>query len=267
MNTSDDDIDLILRRAGSRWRAGQPPAPPVDLDRIQASRLGARRWSRRWLPAVAAASVALIAAAGIVAIPQLSQPDVAGNPPGVVDVVRSQLLVRNGDEVRVAGEVIAAPGRPVIVCVSQGLPRPSDTPPTCPPSASLTVIGVEMDRLSGLTTIRGVRSGFAQLTGVWTDRSIAVREQGPLPTKPSPLPTLPGHKPFDPKDVAQANAAMRAFAQRHGLDDKSAPGWMLVSVDKRGAFSLPVIDEPTFAELQRIGLNYFVWNPAVLPNR
>jgi hypothetical protein len=264
MNTPDDDVDLILRRAGSDWRAAQPPALPLDLDRIRTG----RRRPRRWMPLLAAASVAAIAAAGIVAIPNRSQPDLAANPPAVVDQIRAQLLVRNGDQVRVAGEVIAAPGRPVIVCVSAGSPRPIGEPPTCPDYASLTVTGVDLDRLSGQTTTRGVRSGFGTLTGVWTDRHVAVREQGVQPTGPWPLPQLPQHRPFAPDDVERANAAMRDYVRRHGLDGKSFDGaWMLVTVDRRGGFRLPVIDEPTLVELRRIGLNYFVWNPAVRPIR
>jgi hypothetical protein len=174
-----DEVDDLLAKAGAQWRAGQPSAPEPDLDRITAG--GGRRF-RRWVPAVAAASVAVIAAAALV-VPGSGEEKVAEPAHTLASGNKtdpSGLLVRNGDRVEVDGQVIAAPGKPVVFC--QPLPTPAvgglpEAPPSCPANHAVKLTGVDLDRLSQPSTIQGVRSGSAHLIGIWTDGSIAVQEQ------------------------------------------------------------------------------------------
>jgi hypothetical protein len=175
----NDEVDDLLAKAGAQWRAGQPSAPEPDLDRITA---GVDRRFRRWVPAVAAASVAVIATAALV-VPGSGDEKVAGpgpTPTSGYEADPSNLLVRNGDRVEVDGLVIAAPGKPVVFC--QPLPIPAvggrpEAPPSCPTNHAVKLTGVDLDRLSRPSTIQGVRSGSAHLIGIWTDGSIAVQEQ------------------------------------------------------------------------------------------
>jgi hypothetical protein len=174
-----DEVDDLLAKAGAQWRAGQPSAPEPDLDRITA---GADRRFRRWVPAVAAASVAVIAAAALV-VPGSGE-EKAAEPAHILasgnKTDPASLLVRNGDRVEVDGLVIAAPGKPVVFC--RPLPRAAvgglpESPPRCPANHAVELTGVDLDRLSQPSTIQGVRSGSAHLIGIWTDGSIAVQEQ------------------------------------------------------------------------------------------
>ena len=69
-----DEVDDLLTRAGARWRADQPSAPEPDLERM----LGGCRRPRGWVPALAAASVAAIAAAALTVLPGGDKEPVAG---------------------------------------------------------------------------------------------------------------------------------------------------------------------------------------------
>ena len=72
-----DEVDDLLTRAGARWRADQPSAPEPDLDHI----VGGRRRPRRWVPALAAASVAAIAAAALIVLPDGANEPAATDTP------------------------------------------------------------------------------------------------------------------------------------------------------------------------------------------
>ncbi|HEY0691184.1 MAG TPA: hypothetical protein VGD71_19365 [Kribbella sp.] len=180
MNPSDEVEDLLVK-AGEQWRSEQPSAPEPDLHRITG---GGHRSTRRWVPALAAASVAVVATAALLVLPESGG---AGNVAEPVQILASgnndpsNLLVRNGDRVEVQGQVIAAPGNPVVFCKPMSQPaifRPGPTPPpSCRPPQQVELTGVDLDRLSIPSTIQGVRSGLARLVGVWTDGSIAVQEQ------------------------------------------------------------------------------------------
>jgi len=198
-----DEIDELLTRAGAQWRAGQPSAPEPDLDRIT----GAGRRPRRWVPALAAASVVAVAAATLTLLPH-NEP-VAAPPSSTPEVVQSVvlgnqktaandgLLVRNGAKVRVSGEIIAAPDVAPVFCPSRPIPTigfaPGSEPaPTCPANLKVTLKGLDLSRLTDLLTIRGVRTGRATVTGIWTDRTIAVQEQSAPTPEPDPAtPPLP----------------------------------------------------------------------------
>ncbi|MEV6281641.1 hypothetical protein [Kribbella sp. NPDC051770] len=177
--TPTDEIDELLRQAGSRWRSDQPSPPEPDLERIT------RKPPRRWVvPALAAAGVAVIATAAIIVLPNRDEPVVA---PG--NGKEHPLQVRDGDKVEVTGEVIAAPGVPVQYCLPVPTAAPLEAgtpkPPACAPGAGVDLTGVDLTRLVGLNVIGGVTSGNARLVGVWKAGSIAVEEQSaPPPVEP-----------------------------------------------------------------------------------
>ncbi|MEV0285763.1 hypothetical protein AB0H36_16745 [Kribbella sp. NPDC050820] len=200
-----DEVDDLLTRAGARWRADQPSAPEPDLDRI----MGGRRRPRAWVPALAAASVAAIAAAALTVLPGGEQEPTAG-PPSVAegnatpqlaeapaDPANDQLLVRPGDKVQAGGEIIAAPGQDPVFCPSRptnlvGYPPGQEPAPVCPAELAVTLKNVDLGRLGNVRTTKGVRTGTATLTGTWADRSIEVQEQKAfVPPQATPLPTLP----------------------------------------------------------------------------
>jgi len=92
------------------------------------------------------------------------------------------LLVKPGDRVQVSGLVIAAPGKAAVFCPVEGGPDvgypPGQEPaPTCQPEFSVTLNGVDLDRLSEPKTTKGVRGGRAKLVGTWGNGSIDVQEQ------------------------------------------------------------------------------------------
>ncbi len=198
-----DKVDDLLAKAGAQWRAGQPSAPEPDLDRIVQSKR-----PRRWVPVLAAASVAAIAAAALIVLPDHSEPQVApvtgptSNPPAVAQGsskpavaqgnTPADLLVRNGDRVEANGRIIAVPGRQPILCANVAMPlvgyAPGKEPaPTCAPEFSVKLTGVvDLDKLGLQRTVKGVRTGDANLTGIWTAGTIAVEQQAPYKSEEEP---------------------------------------------------------------------------------
>ncbi|MFI6833421.1 hypothetical protein ACIBG5_40335 [Kribbella sp. NPDC050241] len=213
-----DEVDDLLTRAGARWRADQPSAPEPDLEHI----LGGRRPPRRWVPALAAASVAAIAAAALTVLPDGGQ-DPAAVPPATGDTqqafaqgnqastpmpgatqpdpVNDKLLVRAGDKVQAGGEVIAVQGQEPVFCPSHptdlvGYPPGQEPAPSCPATIAVKLKGVDLDRLGDARTVKNVRQGTATLIGVWGNRSIDVQEQKAFVAPPAPqIPPLPCKAP------------------------------------------------------------------------
>jgi len=201
MNPSDE-VDGFLRDAGAKWRASQPSPPEPDLERMT----GGPRRLRRWVPALAAASVAVIAAGVIALLPgddtPLPEATVAGenenrtgdenrtgrdSPRGNESPSGNEgpggnegLLVRDGDKVEATGEIIAAPGKPVVFCAphavrSVGYPPGQEPAPSCPADFQVQLTGFDVGKLTG--SRKGVHYGTARLVGVWQDGTIAVQEQ------------------------------------------------------------------------------------------
>lgn len=226
MNPSDK-IDDVLREAGASWRANQPSTPEPDLERMT----GRQRRSRRWMPALAAASVAAVAAGVITLLPggdapvpegtvasESSEgnqtPSVGSNQPPTGP---QSLLVRDGDKVEASGEIIAAPGKPVIFCAPHAVPAigypPGKEPaPACPADLQVKLTGFDTGKLTD--TRKGVRFGTSHLIGVWQGGTIAVQEQSaPVTTTPkdsdefADVPCAPpagGWKPGTPESPNQA---------------------------------------------------------------
>ena len=226
-----DEVDDLLTRAGARWRADQPSPPEPDLDHI----LGGHRGPRRWVPALAAASVAAIAAAALTVLPGGSHRP-TGTPASTSDTPQSfaqgnqqpndALLVKPGDKVQVSGQVIAVPGKAAVFCAP--LPTtligylPGKEPaPSCPAEFAVTLRGVDLARLTGANVTKGVRTGTASLTGIWgADRSIDVQEQAAPAAAPvqTPLPEVPCSPPaggWVSKPSNIGSAPVQAFLDAH----------------------------------------------------
>jgi hypothetical protein len=225
-----DEVDDLLTRAGARWRADQPSAPEPDLQRI----LGGRRRSRVWIPALAAASVAALAAAALTILPGGDKEPVAGmgdsggSQPvangNQTEATNDDKLIRAGDKVHVSGEVIAAPGKPPVFCAPLAKPAigylPGKEPaPSCPAQFAVALKGVDLDRLTDATVTKGVRSGRATLIGIWGDRSIDVQEQkapiAPVETPLPPVPCAPPRGGWVSKPSNVNSAAVMKFLDTH----------------------------------------------------
>jgi hypothetical protein len=199
-----DEMDDLLRRAGARWRADQESPPEPDLEQIVHGR------RKSWIPALAAAGVAVIAAGVLAVLPNHDAPNhnapTAGSPDKVNggatpqsfgQATNESLLVKPGDRVQASGLVIAAPAETPVLCAVEGsreigYPPGQEPAPKCAPEFAVTVNGVDLDRLSDPKTTKGVRTGRAKLIGIWGDRSIDVQEQA-APDTPPPwtFPKLP----------------------------------------------------------------------------
>ncbi|GAA1547183.1 hypothetical protein [Kribbella lupini] len=232
--TPTDEIDELLRQAGSRWRAEQPSPPEPDVQRITGTPkrrwavrgVDPRRWGvrgrgpRRWaVPALAAAAVAVIATAALVVLPKDDAPVVA---PG--NGKTHPLEVRDGDRVEVSGQVVAAPGVPVRYCLpvpSPAIVAPEAKGPACAPGAAVDLTGVDLTKLVDLSVINGVRAGNARLVGTWKAGTIAVEEQGPPATvQPGDAaPTVPCAAPaggWKADDASQSlTPALEKYVKAH----------------------------------------------------
>lgn len=221
-----DKVDDLLAKAGAQWRAGQPSPPEPDLDRITGAQKSAQK-RRRWVvPALAAASVAAIATAALIVLPDGQESTVAPPPntatvptpmiaEGTVEAGKpspDDLLVRNGDRVEVNGDVIAEPGKEPVYCPGLLTPAigylPGKEPaPSCPADYAVKLTGLDLDRLS-LKTTKGVRSGVAHLVGIWNDKTIKVEQQSayrpPVDTPRRTLPCAapPGGWPSRPSNIS-----------------------------------------------------------------
>lgn len=227
-----DEVDELLSRAGARWRADQEPPPEPDLEYM----LSGGRKHRRWVPVLAAASVAVVAAGLLAVLPNPKPTGQAMSPPTVVPAAGSTqpfaqgnqsneaLLVKPGDKVQVSGLVIAAPGKAPVFCPVEGGPDvgypPGKEPaPTCAPEFAVTVKGVDLDRLSEPKTTKDVRSGRARLVGIWGDNSIDVQEQSapdvPVAWKFPPVPCPPPAGGWVSKPSNISSPAVTAFLAAH----------------------------------------------------
>jgi hypothetical protein len=233
-----DEVDDLLTRAGARWRADQAPPPEPDLEYVTSG--GRKR--RRWVPALAAASVAVIAA-GVVAVLPDSRPPATQAPatqapasqapngtttaagvPQTLAQGNDKLLVKPGDKVRVNGQIIAAPGRTPVFCApllvrAIGYPPGQEPAPKCPDEFAVKLNGLDFDRISGTKTTKGVRSGYASVTGIWRDGTIDVQQQGelirPTPAAPPKLPCAAPAGGWQSKPSNFASAPVQAFLKAH----------------------------------------------------
>ncbi|HEY6747371.1 MAG TPA: hypothetical protein VI357_16845 [Mycobacteriales bacterium] len=196
------DIDRMLTEDGARWRAAQPPAP--DPDPAALTRPG--RW--RWQPLAAAAAVVAVAAGalGVAAAQRPAEPPspaapAATTPAPVGTPAPADTVVRDGDQVRGQGLIVAVPGRPVRFCTPEQpqmnpAPVPLDGPPDyCP--VGVTLVGADLDRLPDRRERSGTVWGTAEITGVYRAGTVTVTAQGIRPNDPGKgfAPALPADCP------------------------------------------------------------------------
>jgi len=169
------DVEKLLSDEGARWRASQPPPPEPALTWLAADRPGAR-WPIRWQPLAATAAVlAVVAGAVTVASLRRSADDV--RLPAASS--GTDAVVRDGDVVVGQGEVVALPGRPVQLCpqrpvVALDIPNPPP-PPAC--EVAVTVVGLDLDRLSYRQERDGAVWGSARVVGVYRAGTLTVTRQ------------------------------------------------------------------------------------------
>lgn len=222
-----DEVDDLLTRAGARWRADQEAPPEPDLEYM----LSGGRKNRRWVPALAAASVAVVAAGVISVLPDPEPPatpattaTTATGAPQAFAQGNDKWLVKPGDKVQVSGEIIAVPGSTPVFCAPVartliGYLPGKEPAPSCPDNVAVKLNGLDVDRIPGVKTIKGVRTGQASVTGIWRDRSIDVEQQAaPIRPAETGLPKLPcaapaGGWPSKPSNVS--SAAVRTFLAAH----------------------------------------------------
>jgi hypothetical protein len=199
MTDADRLIDRLLAEDGARWRAAEPPAPDPVLQ------VRPRRPRRpRWQPiAVALAVIALTA--GIVAVAAVRRP--AGPPPavgptGVPTDAPTEAVVHDGDTVRGGGEVVALPGQPARLCgrrIVNLLPGEDEQLPPC--EVWVTLLGADLDLLTGRHERGGAVWGYGWFTGTYRDRTLTVTRQEPPPepqASPPPHGDLPADCPAPP---------------------------------------------------------------------
>jgi hypothetical protein len=214
-----DEVDELLSRAGARWRADQEPPPEPDLEYM----LSGGRKHRRWVPALAAASVAVVAAGVIAVLPNQKGADEAAKSQGVSNQPFAQgnqqpnddLLVKPGDTVQVSGRIIAVPGKTPVFCAplaetAIGYPPGKEPAPSCPDEFAVKLNGLKLDQIAGMKTIKGVQTGSAAVTGIWRNGTIDVRQQSaPIrlvdPGLPKPSCAAPaGGWPSKPSNIYSA---------------------------------------------------------------
>jgi hypothetical protein len=164
-----DEVDDLLTRAGARWRADQDPPPEPDLAYLTSG--GRNR--RRWVPALAAASVAAVAA-GVIAVLPGAKPPATTQPQTFANGNQApygDLLVHDGDEVTASGYVIVEAGQDSVFCPPLPHPMPLRTG-----GAELQTLDCPTQYRVNLKNFTGA-SGAITVTGTWSGRTIDVRTQ------------------------------------------------------------------------------------------
>ncbi|TDW19378.1 hypothetical protein [Kribbella kalugense] len=220
-----DEVDELLSRAGARWRADQEPPPEPDLEYM----LSGGRKHRRWVPALAAASVAVVAAGIIAVLPNqndTAKTQAASNQPFAQSNQQpnDDLLVKPGDTVQVSGKIIAVPGKTPVFCAplaetAIGYLPGKEPAPSCPDEFAVKLNGLKLDQITGMKTIKGVGTGSAAVTGIWRDGTIDVQQQSaPIKVVDPGLPKLPcaapaGGWPSKPSNIG--STVVKAFLAAH----------------------------------------------------
>lgn len=198
------DVDELLHQAGARWRAEQ--SPPAEPSLVGAP---APRWRRHATVLAAAAAVAVVVTAALIGSRAFSHKRaVTPAPADSATVVPTHepspsvdpaaLVIHDGNTAEAIGQVVAAPGKPVLFCpdLPVALPVPAP-PPRCPADLAVVATGVDLTRLTDRHVTDGTTAGRAVLRGVYSGSTLRVTRQAPVPPE----------KPTDPD--AQLPAILR----------------------------------------------------------
>ena len=164
--------------------------------------------TRRWmLPGLAAGAVVAVAAGVVLGLGgrDPDRPPVAAAPAPATSVPAADpadLLVRDGDQVAVSGEVRAVPGRPVRICAPLAVAAPGYEPGQEPApeycEAGVTVRGLDLATITGRTLHRGVVSGRARVEGRYAVGVVTVARQAPPDPEADRPSALTEHPPCPP---------------------------------------------------------------------
>ncbi|MFC3894989.1 hypothetical protein ACFOWZ_26200 [Lentzea rhizosphaerae] len=224
----NDVVDDLLHRAGDEWRAAQPPPPEIDVSRL--------RGRTRWVPALAAAAVVLVAGGLVYAT--------GSSPPSEVEPASKleKLVVRDGTTVRAGGSVVEQGDGTVKLCWD-GVTGPDPT--QCP--YFVPVVGVDFAKLPMGHVHEGKRVALALLTGVWKAGTLTVTETAPAedpnnPGKedrawnvlPRPAPCSPPATGWQPSKERPTDlyAYLDAHADEFGLPWRAKGGVTVVEVHR-----------------------------------
>lgn len=160
--------------------------------------------TRRWLlPGLAAGAVVLVAAGTVVGLSGRGDDPVAAGPgtttpAAPLPVDPADLLVRDGTQVAVSGQVVALPGRPVRMCAPLAVALPGYEPGSEPLpeycEVGVTVRGLDLAAIGGRTLDRGVVTGRARVEGRYASGVVTVTRQAapdPEVQRPSSLSERP----------------------------------------------------------------------------
>jgi hypothetical protein len=230
-------------------------------------RPGSSSPQRHWFaPAATAAGVALVVTGVLLAVNRGPEPAAGRTPPAAEPPSAPDLLVRNGDEVVARGVVVAAPGRPVVFCppmpeTAMAHPPGQEPPPACHDDPRAVVVtGVDFERLGKPETRKGVSFGYAELRGIWRDRTIAVTGQGPYPEPDTGPDTGPVPAVDDEVPCPRPSGDWKRNKELGFVDHDPLLGFIARQPDRFGAHWVAYVDvdqeasdsAPDFADAKEI---------------
>ena len=208
---------------------------------------GQRGGRGQWWPPLGAAGAVVLVAAGVVVVLQVRGGAGAAGETGPA-VPWADQVVRDGDRVAGRGPVVALPGRPVQLCAPYVVPGIYPEPVPEPCRVAVTVIGLDLDRLTKRRERDGAVWGSAWIEGVYRAGTVTVTAQHPVdpgPPRPSPAeadpvpcPEPPGGWPRQPADGGRLVQALDE-AVRRNADTYNGPwvaypyGWHLQDTSNR----------------------------------
>jgi hypothetical protein len=162
---------------------------------------------RRWIPLIVAGATVMVIGLAVAMVAGRTEVRDNDGPTAEVPAVTSaparnpspeDLVIRDGMTVEASGTVLARYGEPERLCApvpELAILRPEDAEgPRC--SRPITVVGVDLERLTDPGSSTVARFGRARLRGTWQAGTITVTDQGPPVARP--LPELPTETPCPP---------------------------------------------------------------------
>jgi hypothetical protein len=182
--TEPDDIDDILREAGSRWRAGQPTPAGPDLEK-----LAHQRRTTAWVPLAAIAGVIAVVAA--IAIPLSLRSSGSGDnglPAGPSPTSIDEWLLPAdsgaGVPVRATGAFFRAGSGPILLCGSVAATADLPTSSAGCDAIAVPVTGVDPGLLIHTTTTGQAFSDRKSVGGRYHQGTLAVQSVRTAPDYP-----------------------------------------------------------------------------------
>lgn len=226
-----DDHDVVDEQLRAWGQAGRDRAAEVDVRAILAHTVdrpdllpvtaGARRTRVAMRPVLIGAAVVVLAAGGGVAVHSLRTQSARSPVTGTTATPRDAhaLVLRDGDTVRVDGEVLAVPKRPVHLCAPYFDSVGGDQFTYCPGAVEVT--GVDLSALSDRQVSDGTVYGTADLIGIYRAGKVTVTRQSSMTRAPLvsddhvPCPAPAGGWPIGAKDENIDMTAAYQYQRAH----------------------------------------------------